>query len=42
MQLVRLGDFGIVLGDGGAGDDDFGAGNIFRAVTFKGNRSQAR
>src|SRR5215472_16959885 len=35
VQVARRNDFGVVFGDGGAGDDDFCTGDVFGAMPFK-------
>ncbi len=42
VQFVRLGDFRIVFGDCRTGDNDFGSGDIFGAVTLEHDCSETR
>ena len=42
VQLVRFGDLGIIGGDGGTGDDDFGARRCFPRDVLRNRRAQAR
>ena len=41
VRAVRFGDLGIVRGNRGTGDDDFGAGDIFGAMAFEHGCAQA-
>jgi hypothetical protein len=40
VQLAGLGDLGVVGGDGGTGNDDLGVADIFRGMTFDGERAE--
>ena len=39
-SVVRFGDFGILRGNRGTGDNDLGARDVFRAMSFKDGRAQ--
>ena len=42
VQAARFNDFRVVDGDGGAGDDDIGSGDVGGGVTFKGCCAERR
>ncbi len=42
VQVMRFGDFRIFDGNGGTGHDDFGTGDVFRAMSFENDSAESR